>query len=174
MSGLLEEPVVIDGYEYKQFKEYDKDNQEYVDLILQQWENCYFIELNVNDIFAPAADSEHIDGDDIWDLDPLIQDFGFDAIKAYVSLVRDSEPWREEYKTKNYKKCRKIIRELKDNHGLFDWFEYGVSKSEKKYQEWRRGRKAETYLRKIMSESIDEKLAEEVNEFLKKGLDIDK
>jgi hypothetical protein len=64
-----------------------KTKEEALEMLLT---DTYHITLNMNDTFAYAcADSEEVDADDMMSLLPLIQEFEYDAITAFVSVKRE-------------------------------------------------------------------------------------
>lgn len=113
--------IKLNDFVYKHFEEPDNDGW-YRDHI---YESCWGFSINLNDTFGWAlAMSDFIWGDD-WDqLIPLVNEYRMNAIHAYFALKLDVDVI-DPLQTDEYFKCKQIIRELKDDHGLFTWFEYG-------------------------------------------------
>lgn len=81
---------------------------------------CHSMCLNMNDVFAPAADCYIIDSFNLSKLLPLVKKYGFSTFVAYVSIKRSLSPWRSS--PKYFKEARKEILLIKDTLH-FDWDE---------------------------------------------------
>jgi len=64
-----------------------KTKEEVLEEILS---NTYHVEVNMNDTFGYAcAESEDLDGDDLLDLVPFIQEYDWDAVVALVAIKQE-------------------------------------------------------------------------------------
>ena len=55
-------------------------------------EYAFGVELNMNDVFCPAADSEFVELEELPGLIELADKFGFDGVKAFVGVKRGCDP----------------------------------------------------------------------------------
>lgn len=87
--------------------------------------NAHTLHLNMNDTFHYAcADGCKISGDDLLDLIPLVEIYGYDAIIAYEAINRGYDPTIKKVVTKNFKNAKeqilKSIGEDKEPGVFFD------------------------------------------------------
>ena len=73
----------------------------------------FWVDINLNDTFHYAtADSESISADDLQDMEPIFDEFGFDAaIVAYVAILRGYDPTIPQVVTQEFKQAKAKILE---------------------------------------------------------------
>lgn len=115
--------IVFDDFTYVFFPKETEEQSKF--LYEHVYEYCWGFSISLNDTFGYAVgDTDYIVADDWEDLKPLVYEFKHDAIHAYFSLKLDVDVIKP-LQTKGYFRCKELIRELKDNHDLFHFFDYG-------------------------------------------------
>ena len=74
-------------------------------------EYAFSIDLNMNDVFAPAADSETIDCMEIPGLIHIEEKFGWSGVKAFVGTKRKYDPCWKQPVNEEYLNAKKYIEE---------------------------------------------------------------
>lgn len=76
----------------------------------------FYVKINLNDTFHyGSTDSELVSIDDLEDLEPLIEEFEFDAILAYIALMRGYDPEIASLITPEYKEAKMKLEEMIKN-----------------------------------------------------------
>ena len=103
LLDILEKYFAIE----KWFNALSEENQKYVlNLVERNWlylivrEKVVWMQINVNDLFYPAADAEIIEPPDLKNLNQLFSEFEDDGIVAYICARRNADPMPR-YKTPN-------------------------------------------------------------------------
>lgn len=89
--------------------------------LLELIKSSFHITINLNDCFYWAcSDSSEIDGDDVEDLIPYIQEYGvFEVVMAYESIKRRDNPEHKEFLTKTFFKLKKEFLEKMNTKSHF-------------------------------------------------------
>lgn len=89
--------------------------------LLELIKSSFHITINLNDCFYWAcSDSSEIDGDDVEDLIPYIQEYGvFEVVMAYESIKRRDNPEHKEFLTKTFFKLKKEFYEKMNTNSNF-------------------------------------------------------
>lgn len=77
--------------------------------------NAHAVAINMNDVFYYAcADVSCIDIDDLRALEPVIEQYGYEAFIAYEALKRGHDPQVASSRTTNFKYAKLYIKKLMD------------------------------------------------------------
>lgn len=78
--------------------------------------DCSFgIDIALNDTWYYAcADSENIDSDDVPELIPYIEKYGYDAVLAYIAIKREHDPQIPDVISENFYKAKEELQILAD------------------------------------------------------------
>jgi len=76
-------------------------------------DNCHSMELNANDLFAPASsDSVSLCPQDLHWAVPFVEKHGYDGVVAVMSYIEGVQPM-EHYRTKGFKKAIEHLKEMR-------------------------------------------------------------
>lgn len=80
------------------------------------FENAHAIAINMNDIFYySCADISCINIDELEDLEPVINKYGFDAFIAFEAIKRGHDPVIKTNVTSNFKSAKQMIIDIINN-----------------------------------------------------------
>lgn len=87
------------------------------------FENSHGMALNMNDTFYYAcADFASIDTDELEDLEPVIDKYGYEAVIAFEAIKRGHDPQIPDVVTKEFKESKAMILNIMDTSSEFGAF----------------------------------------------------
>lgn len=113
-------------------KEYYQRNMDRYQKLLKMVNSFFKVSMNMNDTFGyGCADSENMDGEDIEEIFPLFEKYGFSTLAAYASVKRGYLPIKER-QTEDFFKAKEEIEKLAKD-GTVLWEEYWEKEGRNKY-----------------------------------------